>query len=450
MSTKYDYDVIYIGAGVGSVNGAVPLANRGFKVAIVESQAIGGTCPNWGCTAKYTLDAPAQLAFRANNFKKITGQTLSINWYQDMARKHRNIDSGPATGMQHRIKAAGIHTYMTHGTLLDNHTVKVDDQKITADKLVLVPGLTPHHVNIPGTELTHDSRDFLSIDHLPKRISVIGSGYVGMELAGLALAGGSEVTMFLHHDRILRGFNQEFSDDLRSLLEKRGMKFVKNAALKKISKQDDHLVVTYGNYQQLVTNYVLDASGRVPNIKRLGLGNTNVKTDRHGIIVNGYLQTNVPNIFACGDVISSKIEKLSPTATYETRYLTRLLSGETNQPMDLPAVPTAVYTSPRIAKVGVSVDQAQAANKKHPGNYTIKMSDVHTHMWYKATGVKFAKRALIFNRFNRFVGAEEISDRADDAISIYAILISLHATNEQIENMVRLFPSQASDLLSDF
>ncbi|XIF20043.1 MAG: NAD(P)/FAD-dependent oxidoreductase [Acetilactobacillus jinshanensis] len=452
MSKKYDYDVIYIGAGVGSVNGAVPLANRGYRVAIVESQAIGGTCPNWGCTAKYTLDAPAQLAYRANHFSHIYGDNqLHVDWKRDMARKHRNIDSGPATGMKHRIKAAGIKTYMTHGTLMDNHTVKVDDQKITADKLVLVPGLTPHHLNVPGTELTHDSRDFLSLDNLPKRMVVIGTGYVGIELATIANAGGADVTVMMHHDRPLRGFYEPFADQLVKSLEKRGMHFVKSAKVAGFKKSGDHLIVEYGDHQQLATDYVLDASGRIPNLKHLGLENTDVKYNRHGIEVNGYLQTSVPNIYATGDVIDSKIEKLSPTATYETRYLTRLLSGETDQPMSMPAVPTAVYSSPRIAKVGVAVDQAKAGNQKHPGNFKIVIKDLSNHMWYKATGqTHVAARALIFNRFDRLVGAEEISGRADDAISILAILISLHATNEQIERMVRLFPSQASDLLSDF
>ena len=447
---KYDYDVVYIGAGVGSVNGAVPLANQGYRVAIVESQAIGGTCPNWGCTAKYTLDAPVHLAHRANHFSNIYGNHLHVNWTRDMARKHRNIDSGPATGMKHRIKAAGITTYMCHGTLKDNHTVKAGQKTITADKIVLAPGLTPHHVSVPGTELTHDSRNFLSIDHLPKQIAVIGTGYVGIELATLASAGGAQVTVMMHHDRVLRGFYRPFVQKLVKCLKAHGMKFIPNSKIASFQKRNNQIIIDYGNHQRLSTDYVLDTSGRIPNLAHLGLENTQVKYNRHGIEVNGYLQTSVPNIYATGDVIDSKIEKLSPTATYETQYLTRLLTGATNQPMHMPAVPTAVYTSPRIARVGITVDEAKRANQKAHRNYWLVRKDLSGHMWYKATGQKVAARVLVFNHFNRLVGAEEVSDRADDAISILAILISLHATNEQIRNLVRLFPSQASDLLSDF
>ena len=448
--SKYDYDVIYIGAGVGSVNGAVPLAQRGFKVAIVESQAIGGTCPNWGCTAKYTLDAPVQLAARANHFASIYGGNhLKINWAADMARKHRNIDRGPATGMKHRIKASGIHTYMAHGTLLDPHTVKVENQKITAERLVLAPGLTPHHLNVPGTQLTHDSRDFLSLDRLPKRIAIIGSGYIGIELATLASAAGAQVTVLMHHTRALRGFYEPFVTQLVHSLEKRGMRFVPNAQVTGFQKVAHHYEVKYRN-GTLTTDYILDTSGRVPNVKHLGLANAGVKFNHRGIKVNGYLQTNVPNVYATGDVIDSRIAKLSPTATYETEYLTRLLTGETDQPMRMPAVPTAVYSSPRVAKAGITVDQAKARNQVDPNNFKIVTKQLTNHMWYKATGCPVASRALIFNRFHRLVGAEEVSDRADDAISILSILISLHVTNEQAERLVRLFPSQASDLLSDF
>ncbi|MEJ6400973.1 dihydrolipoyl dehydrogenase family protein [Nicoliella lavandulae] len=445
MSTKYDYDVIYLGGGVGAVNGAVPLGNKGYKAAIIESTAIGGTCPNFGCTPKFTLDVPAELAYRTSQFKKIYGgNELKVDWYEDMQRKHRNIDADPAGGMKKRLKAAGVNVIKGFGQLVDNHTITVNGESLTTDKIVIATGLTPNHIDVPGTELTHDSTHFLSIDHLPERLVVIGSGYVAIELATIANEAGADVTVLMHHDKVLRQFDPFLVDKLVDSLTERGMKFVPNSDIKAIHKNNDELTVDYKD-QQITADYVLDASGRNPVVHNIGLEAVGVDFDEQGIKVNDHLQTSVENIYADGDVIDFGKPELSPVATFESKYLTKLFSGETDEAIKFPPMPTNVFASPRIATVGINPTTVDDDD-----NYRVVRSVLSGEMYYKASGQTVAARTLVFDKDDFLVGASELSDQAEDAVEIFNMIISWHISRKQIQGLINIFPSLGSNILTSF
>ncbi len=435
----FQYDVLYIGAGHGTFDGAIPLAAKGYKVGVVEADKIGGTCPNRGCNAKITLDAPVELLRFQERMSKIVSGDLSLNWSQNVKHEHEVIDGLPdfITGL---LKDAGIKIIKGYGTLTGPHSVTVNGEEKTADKIVLATGQRPHHLNIQGANLAHDSTEFMSLTELPHNITIIGSGYISLEFATIANAAGANVTILMHKDRALRSFYQPYVKHVLSDLAKRGVTFVKNANVESFAKVNDGYVVTYGGGQSLKTDWILDASGRIPNVEDRGLEDVGVKYDKTGIKVNDHLQTTVPSIYASGDVISKKQPKLTPTAIFETSYLTKLFSHETVEPIKYPAIPTIVFTSPRIAQVGV--DPAVAASNE---NYSVSENDL-LDGWYRLVdNESYAKNTIVYDADHKIVGAVEVSEKADNAINYILPAIEFQWGQEELSRLVYLFPSLESD-----
>ncbi|MHA8137606.1 dihydrolipoyl dehydrogenase family protein [Lactobacillaceae bacterium Scapto_B20] len=442
MATNYDYDVLYLGAGHGTFDGAIPLASTGKKVAVVEAEAIGGTCPNWGCNAKVALDAPVALTREQERLKdELNGDQSSINWTANMAHKHSVIDVLPGA-IEGMMKSAGIDVIKGYGKLTDAHTVEVDGEAKTADKIVIATGLTPHKVDVEGTELAHNSKDFLALTHLPKHITIIGGGYIAMEFATIANAAGADVTVMLHRETALRKFYQPFVQKVIVDLQRRGVHFVQNSNVSGFKKNGESFIVEYGDNEQLATDWILDASGRVPNVNGIGLDEVGVKYDAHrGIEVNDHLQTSVDNIYASGDVIDSKQPKLTPTAIFETSYLTSLFSGETTDAIDFPVVATNVFTSPRISEAGVSIAEAEASD-----DYKVVKTDLKDDWYYQVDNDTNAARALVFDKEGHLVGASEVSSHAVDSINTLLPAIEFKYTKQQLGRIIQIFPSIASDV----
>src|SRR5699024_2042998 len=210
MSEKFDYDVLYIGAGHGTFDGAAPLAKTGVSVAVIESGLVGGTCPNRGCNAKITIDEPVKMTREAERLGDILDGSIQINWAKNIEHKQEIIDPLPQD-LTARLENSGAKVIKGHAEFKDEHTVVVDGkQEVTAEKIVISTGLRPHRLDIPGTELAHDSEDFLNLTKLPEKIAIVGSGYIGMEFATIAAEAGSKVTVLLHSDKVLRNFHQPY------------------------------------------------------------------------------------------------------------------------------------------------------------------------------------------------------------------------------------------------
>ncbi|MBY7146398.1 FAD-dependent oxidoreductase, partial [Levilactobacillus brevis] len=257
------------------------------------------------------------------------------------------------------LKDNGVEVITGYGKLTAAHSVQVGDQTYTADKIVIATGLHSHRLAIPGSELAHDSEDFLNLTSLPARMTVIGGGYIALELATIANAAGSDVTILLRGQQALRQFHQPFVETVLSDLTDRGVQILRDTQVTALKQADDALQVVTDTQGTLETDWVLDATGRDPNTQNLGLEDVGVAYTDHGITVNDHLQTSVPNIYASGDVIDKEQPKLTPTAIFESMYLSQTFAGETTEPIDYPAIPTVVFTTPRLAQVGLSLAQAQ-------------------------------------------------------------------------------------------
>ncbi|STX18814.1 dihydrolipoyl dehydrogenase family protein [Levilactobacillus brevis] len=431
---NYDYDVLYLGSGHGTFDGAIPLAVKGVKVAVVEGGLIGGTCPNRGCNAKITLDAPVALQRQLAALNPVITGDTTINWSANMAHKHEVIDGLPdfIGGL---LKDNGVEVITGYGKLTAAHSVQVGDQTYTADKIVIATGLHSHRLAIPGSELAHDSEDFLNLTSLPARMTVIGGGYIALELATIANAAGSDVTILLRGQQALRQFHQPFVETVLSDLTDRGVQILRDTQVTALKQADDALQVVTDTQGTLETDWVLDATGRDPNTQNLGLEDVGVAYTDRGITVNDHLQTSVPNIYASGDVIDKEQPKLTPTAIFESMYLSQTFAGETTEPIDYPAIPTVVFTSPRLAQVGVSVAQAQKDGA------TVETNHVPDD-WYRQVGKESqGDNALIFDAEHHLIGATEVSEQAADVINTLLPAIEFQYGPAEIGRLVHLFPT---------
>ena len=433
--SKFDYDVLYIGAGHATFDGGAPLAETGVKVGVIESGLVGGTCPNRGCNAKIAIDEPVKMTREAQRLNGILKGDLTIDWTKNIEHKQEIIDVLP-DNLTARLTNAGADVIHGHAQFKDEHTVIVDDkQEITAEKIVIATGLRPHRLDIPGTDLAHDSEDFLNLKHLPKRITIVGSGYIGMEFATIANASGAEVTVMLHTDKVLRNFYQPYVQKVVDDLKKRGVTFIENSKVQKFAQKDNELEITYGDNQSLTTDWILDATGRIPNLDNLGLDKVGVKYDQTGVFVNEYLQTNVENIYAAGDVVSNDLPKVTPAAYFESKYLMKLFSKQTSEPIKYPVIPSVVFTSPRIAQAGISVEEGQAKG------YEISTNDLANYWYYQVDKEPIAESKQIHDKDGHLVGVTEVSDQAQDAVNTLLPAIEFKFDREQVSRLIGIFPS---------
>lgn len=434
-----DFSVLYIGSGQASWNGAVPLAKSGAKVAVIEESQYGGVCSNKGCNAKIILDKPLELI---NRVKDLQGRGIdgvpTVNWEDLMAHKHELIVPQDAHGKE-RLDNVGITTITGHAEFVDTHTVAVDGKTYTADKIVIATGLRPHVLDVPGHGLFENSTDFLSLPHMPKHVTILGGGFVAIEFATIANAVGAQVDVITRSNRLLRQFPVQYVAEVQADLKARGVRFIPDMNIKSAEKTAAGQIALTGDHEfQLTTDYVLDATGRVPNHDQLNLEAIGVEANQRGIVVNEYLQTSVENIYAAGDAIDKQVPKLTPTAAFESRYLTARFKGDNDGPIVYPAISEVVFTSPRIAQVGVHLDQALA----EPDRYEVTEASYDGDWYRQVENEQGAKLSLIFDKNSKaLVGAAEKSNNADNTINTIVPYIQMKMTKEQLNDLVYVFPS---------
>ncbi|GBG94438.1 glutathione reductase [Ligilactobacillus salitolerans] len=435
MTEQYDYDVLFIGGGHAAFDGAGPLAASGKKVALVTDDKLGGTCTNRGCNAKIALDEPVAVK---RMVERIHGQLqgeVQIDWPAVVAHKQAIIKDLPQA-TENKLKSAGVTIIKQRAKLLDPQRVQVADGTIySAAKIVVATGQRPNRLAIPGDELAHDSSEFMDLTAMPQSIAILGAGYISYEFATIANAVGAKVTVFMHGDQGLRNFYQPYVKQVTADLTKRGVTFIPNAAVSALKRAGNGYRVFYGDDQSATVEWVLDATGRVPNVEDLGLAELGVKYTKHGIQVDDHLQTSIPNVYAAGDVVDKVQPKLTPTATYESYYLYRLFSGQTTDPLVYPPIPTTVYTSPRIAQVGVSPSQTEGT----------KLKVIENHIpddWYRQIDSEtMGDRALVFNQNQQLVGVTEVSDKAEDAVNTYLPALIYGSSGTEMWEFAHIFPS---------
>lgn len=435
------FDAIIIGGGPAGLAEAYALKAAGKDVAVVENYQWGGTCPNRGCDPKKMLLSGVQARDRVAQLKgKGFGEAPLVKWSELEAFKDTYTSKIP-DGSRNGLISAGITAIEGSPKFIGEDQISVNDEVYQADKFVIATGQRPSRLNIDGKDNLLTSTDFMNLKSMPKKITFIGAGYIAFELATIASSTGAEVHIVHHNDRPLKGFDKEYVDALVKQLERRGIQFHFNVDTKSITKIGEQYVLDAGDFN-LVSDLVVGATGRIPNVDNLDLEKAGVEYSRRGIQTNGKLQTTNPNIYAIGDVVDKNQPKLTPVAGFDARYVADVINGKTDKNIEYPAIPTLVYGSPELAKVGVRTLEAE----KNPDDYSVVDQDLTEWFTYYRTNEPVAKAKVVFNKDNQIVEATLMSNEADEVINYLTLAINKKLTHDEIVNTIFAYPTPASDL----
>lgn len=470
-----DYDVIYIGSGNASWQGARFLRKAGLKILIVEESLYGGACANRGCNSKALLDAPYEIKALADNFEGVgKAGNFEVNWSDLMKFKRQRI-AGMSIFLDGKFDEYDLDVAHGKGVIIDEHTVQVADKKFTTDKIVISTGLKPVIPDIKGKEYLHDSTDFLDIDELPKHAIIIGAGFVGMEFASILAEAGLEADVIVRGNMALKYFHQPYVQNVIEILKEKNIRFHFNEQVTEIIKEEDVIIddpeakvlnvasamncdeflrdpeakidnrayengftVNCESGLSLCGDYVIAAMGRTANVEDIGLENVGLTYTKQGIKVNGHLQTDVENIYACGDVADTGIAKLVTVAIHQSKYLAKELLGEADE-IEYPVVPAVAYTIPRIATVGVPAYVGEKSEDYEV--HTIRYGNAYS---LELKNDRTAEAKVIVDRDLQIVGAEIYAAEAENVANMFAFIINKKISLEELDSMIYAFPSSSS------
>ncbi|GAY74017.1 similar to glutathione reductase [Lentilactobacillus kosonis] len=278
---------------------------------------------------------------------------------------------------------------------------------------------------------------------MPKHIIFIGAGIISLEFASMAVELGSEVTIVEYADKALANFNQEYVAKVVTKLEKAGVNFKFSTSVTAVESNDRNLTVKTNQNDSLVANYVLDATGRMPNVDGLGLSEVGIEFSSKGIVVDDHLKTSVDNVFASGDVLDKMVGKLTPTATFESNYIATQILGD-DSPINYSVVPGVVFTLPRIAQVGVSSAAAVGNNQ-----LAVEKIDYGKQMLFQSKNEIDAEITVVINRKTRtLVGAEVYGNEAAEIINLLTLVIEQHMGPAELNKVIFAFPSTSVGVIT--
>ena len=417
-------------------------AKHGAKVAIAEEYRYGGTCVIRGCVPKKLLVYAAKFAssFEDSNGYGWTSES-KFNWPQLIANKNREIDR--LNSIYSRLLGdAGVTVLNGRATLLTSNSVKVGDKIFNAKKILVATGGTPIKMDIPGQEYCITSNEALELKALPKSITVVGGGYIGLEFAGIFNALGSKVTMVHRRQKVLRGFDEDVRDATMDHAKNQGIQFILETSLKRVEKNGDHLKVVCLDGSSHSANQVLMATGRRPHTKDLGLEDVGVKMSSKGMIeVDQYSQTNNPSVFALGDC--TERPQLTPVAIRDAQAFADTVYGGLDVPVDHSLVPTAVFFKPAIGVVGLSED---AAGKL--GAIDIYQSKFRP-MFHTLSGrdEKIFIKLVVMRDSQKVVGFHMVGPDAPELAQVVGVAMKMGATKSDFDSTIALHPTTAEELV---
>jgi glutathione reductase (NADPH) len=445
---SYNYELLIIGAGSGGLAAAKRADAYDINVAVVEKESLGGTCVNRGCIPKKLMVYAADFALQD---KLATSYGWSecqrqINWSQFLSKIHHHIDKLNQSYLQ-TLEEAGIDLIRGQAKFVDAHTITVSDRQITANKIIIAVGGHPIVPNIPGKEHGITSREMFHLQELPKRLAIIGGGYIGVEFASMMDALGSEVTLMDVEESILPGFDHDIRMSVQRALSQRGIRILTQTTAKEISQGSDGIQLSLsGDYQEtLNADTVLIATSRAPNTKDLGLENTEVNVSEKGVIeVDEYSRTTQDTIFAIGDC-TNRIP-LTPVAIAEGQAVVDTAIGNQPQSVNYDYVPSAVFTRPEAATVGMTQSKAQ---KKFGDSVRCYRTEFKPMLYSLSEQDEKAMIKLIAEGENqRIVGAQMVGEHAADIMQTLAVAIRQGVNKQELDATICIHPTIGEEVLT--
>mmetsp|Transcript_9149 Transcript_9149/g.10565 ORF Transcript_9149/g.10565 Transcript_9149/m.10565 type:complete len:546 (+) Transcript_9149:2-1639(+) len=454
-SEEYDYDLFTIGAGSGGVRCSRMSTSHGAKAAVAEmpysTQAsdttggVGGTCVIRGCVPKKLLVYGSHYA---TDFKDCEGfgwtipEKPTFDWKKLIANKNKELNR--LTGIYGRIlSGADVELVQGRGKIIDPHTVEVDGKRITAKHILVATGGRAFVPDIPGKELVITSDEALDLPELPKKICIVGSGYIALEFACIFNNFGCEVHVFYRQPLPLRGFDEEVREFLANELANSGIHMHPNSSPTAVEKTDDGytLVTTNGSES---ADQVMFATGRKPNVANLGLEEVGVEMNANGSIkVDEYSHTNIPSIHAIGDV-TDRIN-LTPVALMEGTALANTLFNDTPTKPDHTNVPCAVFTQPTVATVGLT--EAEATEKfKNIDIYTSSFRPMKNTI--SGSEEKMFMKLIVDVASDKVVGVHIVGPESGEMMQGVAVAVKMGATKAQFDQCIGIHPTAAEEFVT--
>lgn len=443
---EFDYDLFVIGAGSGGVRLARMSASYGARVGIAEEEQIGGTCVLRGCIPKKLLVYASHYPHELEDAKGF-GWTFgagTLDWPALIAAKDREINRLSDIYIN-LLRQSGVEMHAGRATLVDAHTVAIGDRTIRARHIAIATGSRPSLPPRPGIEHAITSREALSLAKLPERIAVVGGGYIAVEFAGIFNGFGSHVDLFYRGEKILRGFDHDVRHFLTDEMTKQGVAIHARAVVESIVRADDGtLGVRVGDAQHGPYDAVLYATGRVPNVEGLGLERAGVLLDARGAIaVDAYSATSVASIHAIGDVTSRP--QLTPVATRDGALLAATLFGGRRAATDHEWVPSAVFSQPEVATVGLTEAHARGVYGELDIYRTSFKALRHT---LSGRDERTLMKLVVARDSQRVVGAHMVGRDAGEIIQGIAIAIRAGATKAQFDDTIGIHPTAAEEFVT--
>ena len=450
--TNFDFDLFVIGGGSGGVRAARMSAGRGARVAIAEAGGtamLGGTCVNMGCIPKklYSYAAHFAESFEESHGFGWEGPAPTLNWATLKTNRARELTrlNGIYLNM---LNGAGVKVINGFAKLVDAHTVEIDGIRHTARSILIATGGTPSVPHFKGREHVVTSNEMFDLDPFPKRLLVVGGGYIACEFASIFNGLGSKITQLYRGELVLRGFDDEVRAFMGSEMAKAGVDLRLGADVVAVAKAADGLQVTINSGEALVADAVIYATGRVPNVGGMGLEVMGIVQGKDGaIVVNDDYQTNVPSIYALGDV-TARVQ-LTPVALGEAMVLVDYLfgpqAGKSKRSMSYEFIPTAVFTHPNIGTVGY----AESAARKQFGRIAVYRSEFKSlkHTLSGSTERTLMK-LIVEEATDRVVGLHIVGADAGEIVQGFAVAMKAGATKAVFDSTIGIHPTMAEEFVT--
>jgi glutathione reductase (NADPH) len=442
------FDIIVIGTGSAGKTVAQAVRKAGKTVAIIDKQPFGGTCSQRGCDPKKVLVGAAELVDRVEQMLGNGIRAKAVISWPDLMQFKKTFTDDIPENTEARFAELGITAFHGAATFLSKNTISVGNETLQANHIVIATGQRPQPLGIPGEELLTDSTGFLDLPQLPKKMVLIGGGYISMEFAHIAARAGAKVTVIHQGKRPLEHFDADLVGLLVKALKAVGIKFIFNAKVTAIAGQEGELTVHYEQKDKshsVSTMLVVHGAGRVADVAELDLEKASVAVDKKGVVVNKYLQSETnPAIYACGDVADKGLP-LTPLASYEGRIVTEnILSGNKQTFADNP-IPSAVFTVPTLASVGLTEKQAKAEKR------SVTVTFQETSDWYtsRRIGEPFSGfKTLVDKKSGQLVGAHLLGVGSDELINLFTLAMKYGIPAKELGETLFAYPTRTSDVSS--
>lgn len=441
------YDLVVIGTGTAASVAASRCRSAGWSVAVVDHLPFGGTCQLRGCDPKKVLVGAAEAIdhFRRMRGKGIDGGRPAIVWDELIEFKRTFTDPLPAMN-ENRFKTRGIDAYHGRAKFRGLNSIAVGGEVLDGRFILIAVGAVPAHLGVPGEEHLVTSTDFLELEQLPKRMVLIGGGFIAAEFAHIAARAGAQVTVLEQADRMLTPFDVDLVGWLMEKFREIGIDVRLKARVTAIEEDDGNLSVrasANSNYEVFQADLVVHAAGRVPDLEPLDLAAAGVESDKARLKLNEFLQSvSNPAIYAAGDAAMSG-PPLTPVASHDAKVAAaNMLHGNHEKPNYL-GVPSIAFTVPPIASVGLSEKQAREQGRK------FRVQKQRASDWYTARRVAepiYGFKVLVEDGTERVLGAHLVGPHVDEVINVFALAIRRGLTAEDIKTTIFAYPTGASDI----